>query len=93
MNYNLAAQSPQYDIQSLQDLQNVPVSGPAAHAPAILAQVATIKREQATRDHRDAAQMLMAADAVEIDTTALGLDAVVGEIVRMARGWAAVSHG
>jgi cytidylate kinase len=57
------------------------------------ATIATIKREQALRDSRDAAQMVMAADAVEIDTTALGLDAVVGEIVRMARGWAAVSHG
>ena len=57
------------------------------------ATVATIKREQADRDRRDATQLAMAPDAVEIDTTALGLDAVVGEIVRMARGWAAVSHG
>ncbi len=57
------------------------------------ATVATIKREQADRDRRDAAQLVMAPDAVEIDTTALGLDAVVGEIVGMARGWAAVSHG
>jgi CMP/dCMP kinase len=57
------------------------------------ATVATIKREQADRDRRDAAQLAMAPDAVEIDTTALGLDAVVGEIVRMARGWVAVSHG
>jgi cytidylate kinase len=57
------------------------------------ASVATIKREQASRDRRDAAQLVMAPDAVEIDTTALGLDAVVGEIVQMARGWTAVSHG
>jgi CMP/dCMP kinase len=57
------------------------------------ATVATIKRDQASRDRRDAAQMVMAPDAVEIDTTTLGLDAVVAEIVRMARGWAAVSHG
>jgi CMP/dCMP kinase len=57
------------------------------------ATVATIKREQADRDRRDSAQLAMAPDAVEIDTTALGLDAVVGEIVQMARGWAAVSHG
>jgi len=57
------------------------------------ATVATIRREQARRDRRDAAQMVMAQDAVEIDTTALGLDEVVNEIVRMARGWAAVSHG
>jgi CMP/dCMP kinase len=57
------------------------------------ATVATIEREQARRDRRDAAQMVMADDAVEIDTTALGLDDVVDEIVRMARGWTAVSHG
>jgi CMP/dCMP kinase len=57
------------------------------------ATVDTIRREQARRDRRDAAQLVMAADAVEIDTTALGLEAVVAEIVAMARGWAAVSHG
>ena len=57
------------------------------------ATVATIRREQADRDRRDSAQLAMAPDAVEINTTELGLDAVVGEIVRMARGWAAVSHG
>src|SRR5215469_1181035 len=57
------------------------------------ATVATIQREQARRDRKDAGQMAMAADAVAIDTTALGLDDVVGEIVRMARGWAAVSRG
>jgi CMP/dCMP kinase len=57
------------------------------------ATVATIRREQARRDRKDAGQMAMADDAVEIDTTGLGLDDVVGEIVRMARGWTAVSHG
>jgi CMP/dCMP kinase len=57
------------------------------------ATVATIQCEQASRDRRDAAQMVMADDAVAIDTTVLGLDDVVGEIVRMARGWTAVSHG
>jgi CMP/dCMP kinase len=54
------------------------------------ATVTTIQREQATRDRKDSGQMVMAADAVEIDTTALGLDEVVGEIVRMAM---AVPHG
>jgi CzcA family heavy metal efflux pump len=55
VNYNLAAQAPQYDIQSLQDLQNLPVTGPSAHLPAILADVATIKRQQemAAVDHYD----------------------------------------
>jgi CMP/dCMP kinase len=49
------------------------------------ATVATIEREQARRDRRDAAQMAMAPDAVPIDTTELGLDEVVAQIVGMAR--------
>jgi CMP/dCMP kinase len=57
------------------------------------ATVVTIQREQARRDRRDAGQMTMATDAVEIDTTALELDDVVGEIVRMARAWTAASRG
>jgi len=66
-------------------------SADLAHDPA--ATVATIRREQASRDRKDAGQMAMAADAVEIDTTVLGLDEVVGQIVQMARRWTAVSRG
>ena len=50
VSYNFAAQAPQYDIQSLQNLQNIPINGPAAHQPAILADVATIKRSQEMAD-------------------------------------------
>jgi CMP/dCMP kinase len=57
------------------------------------ATVATTLREQARRDQRDAAQMVRAADAVSIDTTGLGLDDVVAEIVAMARARQAVAHG
>jgi len=57
------------------------------------ATVVTIQREQARRDRRDAGQMTMAADAAEIDTTALDLDDVVAEIVRMARAWTVASRG
>jgi multidrug efflux pump subunit AcrB len=55
VSYNLAAQAPQYDETSLQALQNIPVSGPTARQPAILADVATIKRSQemAAIDHYD----------------------------------------
>ena len=42
--YNIVAQSPQYQIQSLQDLQNIPVTSPNAKTPEILADVATIGR-------------------------------------------------
>jgi CMP/dCMP kinase len=43
------------------------------------------RREQATRDRLDAAQSAMAADAVRLDTTELGLDDVIGQIVMLAR--------
>jgi CMP/dCMP kinase len=51
------------------------------------------RREQALRDQRDAAQMVMADDAVKIDTSALGLDEVVRRVVEMARQRQAVPHG
>jgi len=48
------------------------------------ATVAVTRAEQARRDRSDAPQMARAADAVEIDTTALDLDDVIGEIVTLA---------
>ena len=50
------------------------------------ATVAVTRAEQARRDSSDAPQMARAADAVEIDTTGLDLDEVVGEILRLADG-------
>ncbi|HEY6333860.1 MAG TPA: efflux RND transporter permease subunit, partial [Blastocatellia bacterium] len=44
VNYNLITQTPQYDIQSLQDLQNIPISGLTQSRPGILADVASISR-------------------------------------------------
>jgi CMP/dCMP kinase len=57
------------------------------------ATVDATRREQARRDQRDAAQMARADDAVEIDTSALGLDEVVRRVVEMARARQAVWHG
>jgi len=53
VNYNMVAQAPQYDIQSIEDLQNIPVTGAAAKGPEILADVASIKRadEMAVVNH------------------------------------------
>jgi CMP/dCMP kinase len=50
------------------------------------ATVAVTQAEQARRDRSDAAQMIMARDAVEINTTGLDLDEVIGEIVSLADG-------
>src|SRR6202167_3115417 len=44
VNYNLVAQTPQYRVQSVQDLQNVPIAGGRQGNPEILADVATMKR-------------------------------------------------
>jgi multidrug efflux pump subunit AcrB len=44
VNYNLVEQTPQYSIQSLQDLQNIPITSTAATRPEILADVASITR-------------------------------------------------
>jgi CMP/dCMP kinase len=57
------------------------------------ATVAAIQREQARRDLRDAGQLVAAADAVEIDTSALSLDEVVGEVVATARSRRVVPRG
>ncbi|MGD0772834.1 MAG: efflux RND transporter permease subunit [Candidatus Solibacter sp.] len=46
VSYSLVAQTPQYRIQTLQDLENIPIAGAAAPHPEILADVATIRREQ-----------------------------------------------
>jgi multidrug efflux pump subunit AcrB len=43
VSYNVVAQSPQYEMDSLQDLRNVPMSGNGT-APQILASLASIKR-------------------------------------------------
>ena len=42
--YNIVAESPQYRIQSLQDLQNIPITASGATRPEILADVATLSR-------------------------------------------------
>jgi multidrug efflux pump subunit AcrB len=44
VSYNLVTQTPQYSIQSLEDLQNTPLNAPAATRPEILADVASIER-------------------------------------------------
>src|SRR6266849_4260868 len=44
VSYNLVTQTPQYSIQSLQDLQGTPLNAPTARRPEILADVASIKR-------------------------------------------------
>ncbi len=42
--YSIIAETPQYQIQSLRDLENIPLASPTAKTPEILADVATISR-------------------------------------------------
>ncbi len=44
VSYSIATQTPQYRVDSLQALQNVPITGSGASAPAILGSLATIQR-------------------------------------------------
>jgi CMP/dCMP kinase len=57
------------------------------------ATVDTTLQEQARRDWRDSAQLVMAQDAVPIDASELGLDEVVARIVELARAQRAVPRG
>jgi CMP/dCMP kinase len=57
------------------------------------ATVEATRREQARRDERDATQMVMADDAVELDTSLLGLNEVVSLVVDRARAQRAVRSG
>ena len=53
VNYNLVAETPQYRTQSLQDLQNIPITTPTHTTSEILGDVSTIHRghEMAVVDH------------------------------------------
>jgi multidrug efflux pump subunit AcrB len=44
VSYSLVTQTPQYQIQSLQDLRNIPISAPGQKQPEILSDVADISR-------------------------------------------------
>ncbi len=44
VSYNLVVQTPQYRVESLQDLQNTPITAPSTSRPGILADVASIHR-------------------------------------------------
>jgi CzcA family heavy metal efflux pump len=87
VNYQVAAQAPQYSIQSIHDLQNIPVTGPTAVGPAILADVATIKRSQemAAVDHYNIRRVIDIYTNVQgRDLGAVGRD--IARIVDANRG-------
>jgi CzcA family heavy metal efflux pump len=44
VNYNLTAMTPQYDVQSLQDLRNIPINATGGKGDQILSNLATVNR-------------------------------------------------
>jgi multidrug efflux pump subunit AcrB len=60
VNYNIVAQTPQYDIQSLSDLRNIPITSSTMKSPEILADVANISRgsEMAVVNHYNLRRVL-----------------------------------
>ncbi len=60
------------------------LAAPGARSAAEPPTADITRAEQAQRDRRDAPQTQLAADAVEIDATALGLDDVINRIVGLA---------
>jgi CzcA family heavy metal efflux pump len=86
VSYNLVTQTPQYDLQSGQDLQNIPISGPNQKRPGILADVASIQRtsELASIDHYNIRRVVdIYASVQDRDLGAVGRD--VNRIVEANR--------
>jgi multidrug efflux pump subunit AcrB len=77
VSYNLVTQTPQYDIQSSQDLQNIPISGPNQKRPEILTDVASIQRtsELASINHYNIRRVVdIYASVQDRDLGAVGRD-------------------
>ena len=75
--YNLVAQTPQYAVQSLQDMQNIPITAAGAVRPAILADVASIHRtsEMEAINHYNIRRILdIYASVQDRDLGAVGRD-------------------
>jgi multidrug efflux pump subunit AcrB len=84
VNYSIATQTPQYDIESLQDLSNIPIAGAAGTPPQILGNLASINRgsTMAVVSHYNVAPVIDIYGAVQgrdLGSVATDLDRVVNE--------------
>jgi multidrug efflux pump subunit AcrB len=81
VSYNVAVQTPQYRNNTLQDLQNIPISAPAGRPPQILASLGTIQlnEEQGTVSHYDVQPVLDIYGSVQ----GRDLGGVAGDITRV----------
>ncbi|MFZ0881923.1 MAG: efflux RND transporter permease subunit [Candidatus Acidiferrales bacterium] len=67
VSYNIAAQTPQYRVDTLQDLENIPVTGPGTRQSEIMATVASFSRgtEMGVVSHYDIQPVIDIFGAVE----------------------------
>jgi CzcA family heavy metal efflux pump len=81
VSYNLVTQTPQYAVQSLQDLQNSPLDAASATRPEILADVASVQRanEMEVVSHYNIRRVVDIYAAVQ----GRDLGAVGGEVTRI----------
>jgi multidrug efflux pump subunit AcrB len=81
VNYNLTALSPQYDMQSLQDLRNIPINATGGKGDQILANLATVDRgtEMQVISHYNIARVIDIYASVQDRD----LGAVAGDINRI----------
>jgi multidrug efflux pump subunit AcrB len=91
VNYSIVAQAPQYDIESLNDLQNVPLSSPTARQPEILADVANIHRttEMQTINHyniRRTVDIYGAVQGRDLGAVSKAIDKIVADQKSLPRG-------
>jgi multidrug efflux pump subunit AcrB len=77
VSYNLVTQAPQYRIQSLWDLRNIPISSPSAPQPEILSDVASVTRgnEMQVMSHYNIRRIVdIYGDVQDRDLGAVGRD-------------------
>jgi len=85
VSYNIAVQTPQYDMQNLQQLQNLPIAASSSgQQPQILGNIASIDRgaEQGTVSHYNARPVIDIYGSVEgsdLARVAAGIERVVKE--------------
>jgi multidrug efflux pump subunit AcrB len=81
VSYNVAVQAPQYSVQSLQDLQDIPIAATAATRPEILGDVSTITRGSgfAVLSHYNIRRVIDIFGSVD----GRDLGAVAGDITRI----------
>lgn len=84
VSYNIAVQAPQYEVKSLQDLENFPIASTSPAAPQILGNLATISRgaEQGTVSHYNARPLIDiygAVNGTDLASVAKQIDRIVAE--------------